>query len=67
MKAIIVRMAETALYNFFLMLMPVAAVLDMVFKMDFSDFNGKIRHSIVVLQFAHCFARAGKMEEKWKV
>jgi len=62
MKKKIIQIAQAALYNFFLMLMPGAAILDMVLKMDFSDFKGQIRHSIAILQFANSFARAGRKE-----
>lgn len=65
MKKLIIHLADKAVYNFFLMLMPVGAILDMVFKMDFSDFTFKVRHSIVVLQFAYCFVKAGKKEGQW--
>lgn len=65
MKKFIIQVANAALYNLFLILMPVGAILDMIFKMDFSDFNFKIRHSIVVLQFAYCFVKAGKAEGQW--
>ena len=65
MRKIIIPIAQSALYHFFLMLMPVAAILDMICKMDFTDFHGKISHSIAVLQFANCFVTAERKEEQW--
>ena len=65
MRKVITPITQSALYHFFLMLMPVAAILDMICKIDFTDFKGKIRHSIVVLQFAHGFAKVRRKEGKW--
>ena len=65
MKKQIIHLLQSGLYNFFLMLMPLAAILDMIYKMDFSEFSGKIRHSITVLQFAYIFSKAGKEKGQW--
>lgn len=65
MKKQIVHLLQSGLYHFFLMLMPLAAILDMIYKMNFTNFSDKIRHSITVMQFAYIISRAGKEQGQW--
>jgi len=64
MKRFINRLFDTALYHAFLVLMPVGAILDMMVKLDFSGFTGKIKHSIVLFQFLYAYTHSAKKEGK---
>lgn len=63
MKKSISNLYHLLVFNVFLMLMPLAAILDMTLKMDFSNFRGNIQHGITMLHFANCFVKAGKNQQ----
>lgn len=60
MRKSISHLLNALIFNIFLGLAVLGTILEMVIKINFNDFIGKIQHSLTMLHIANGFVKAGK-------